>query len=186
VFVIAGALAAVAAAAVPIAVAGRARSTCAPVTVKVTDRMTFVVNRYAQDAMRFTPGNVTLKSGCALTFAFATTAQTEPHSLSIVRRADLPRTAAQMETCTICGQIASKHVGHPGQPPGATNPIVHWVVNVGKQGLDAPGDSIVIFEGKGAPASRRTVTVPVSAPSGRVLYFMCGLHPWMQGKIVVK
>jgi plastocyanin len=183
--VIAGALAMAAIAAVPVTLADGARSSCAPVTVKVSEHMTYVVNRYVQDAMRFSPGTVTVRSGCALTFAFASRAQDEPHSLSIVRRVDLPRTAAQMESCRICGQIAAKHVEHPGQPPGATNPVVHWIVNVGEQGLDAPGDSIVIFEGKGAPPSRRRVTVPVSAPAGKVLYFMCGLHPWMQGKIVV-
>ena len=142
-------------------------------------------NGYVQDAMRFSPGTVTLREGCSLTFSFATRGQDEPHSLSIVRRPDLPKTD-QMARCRICGPIAAKHVEHPGQPPGATNPVVHWIVNVGKRGLDAPGDSIVIFEGKGAPPSRRSVTVPVSAPAGTVLYFMCGLHPWMQGKIVVK
>jgi hypothetical protein len=29
------------------------------------------------------------------------------------------------------------------------------------------------------------VTVVVSARAGTTLSFMCGLHPWMQGKIVV-
>jgi hypothetical protein len=25
----------------------------------------------------------------------------------------------------------------------------------------------------------------VSAPAGSVLYFVCAVHPWMQGKIIV-
>ena len=25
----------------------------------------------------------------------------------------------------------------------------------------------------------------VTAPAGKVLYFMCEIHPWMQGKIIV-
>jgi hypothetical protein len=29
------------------------------------------------------------------------------------------------------------------------------------------------------------VTLPVSAAAGTILHFICGLHPWMQGKIVV-
>jgi hypothetical protein len=59
-------------------------------------------------------------------------------------------------------------------------------VNVGKPGFDSPGDSVAIIEAKGAPAGHKSVTVPVSAAPGTTLYFMCGLHPWMQGKIVVK
>jgi hypothetical protein len=56
---------------------------------------------------------------------------------------------------------------------------------VGKPALDAPGDSIVIFEAKEARPGRRSVRIPVSAPAGKILYFMSGLHSWMQGKIVV-
>lgn len=181
------ALAAVAAAvAVPLAVAGGTRSTCGGATVGVSDHMKFVINRYAQDEMRFSPGTVSVKSGCTLVFTFATPNQEEPHSLSIVRQSDLPKTSAQMENCTICGQIRAKLVKHPSQPAGATNPVVHWIVNVGKPGLDEPGDSIVILERKGAPPGHRSVTIPVSARAGTILYFMCGLHPWMQGKILVK
>jgi len=29
------------------------------------------------------------------------------------------------------------------------------------------------------------VTLPISAAAGTILHFICGLHPWMQGKIVV-
>jgi plastocyanin len=184
--IFAAALVALAAVAAPLAVAGGTRSACAAATVKVSDHMTFVVNQYVQDAMRFTPGTVTVQSGCTLTFAFATPKQDEPHSLSIVNLSDLPKAAAQMENCKICGAIGAKLVEHPGRPPGPRNPVVHWIVNVGKRGLDAPGDSIVIFEAKGAPSGRGGVTIPVSAPAGKILYFMCGLHPWMQGKIVVK
>jgi hypothetical protein len=31
----------------------------------------------------------------------------------------------------------------------------------------------------------KSETVVVSAPPGTRLYFMCAIHPWMQGKIVV-
>lgn len=141
--VLAAALASLVAVTVPLALASGTHSTCVGATVKVSDHVKYVVNQYFQDAMRFTPGTVAVKSGCSLTFAFATPNADEPHSLSIVRQSGLPRTAAQMENCTICRQIGARHVKHPGHPPGATNPIVHWIVNVGQPGLDAPGDSIV-------------------------------------------
>ena len=184
---LAAALSALTAVAVPVAIAGGSRSTCAGATVKVTDHMKFVINQYAQNGMRFSPATVSVNAGCRLTFTFAAPdQQKEAHSLSIVSRTDLPKTTAQMENCTICGRIGAKHVEHPGTPPGPTNPIVHWIANVGKPGLDAPGDSIAISQGKGAPAGHRSIGILVSAPKGTVLYFMCGLHPWMQGKIVVK
>jgi len=179
--ILADALVALPAAVVPLAVAGGTRSTCAGATVKVSDHVKYVINRYVQDAMRFTPGTVTVKSGCSLTVTFATAGQDEGHSLSIVEQSDLPKTTAEMENCKICRQIAAKHVKHPGQPLGPTNPVVHWIVNVGVPGLDAPGDSVVI-----SPSSHKRVTLPISAPAGRILYFICGLHPWMQGKILVK
>jgi hypothetical protein len=50
-----------------------------------------------------------------------------------------------------------------------------------------PGDSISIFEDadKGAPPGHKSVVVRVSAPPGTVLHYICGMHPWMQGAIVV-
>lgn len=156
-------------------------------TVKVTDHATYVVNRYLKDEMRYVPGATTIRSGCDLTFEFATPDQDDPHSLSIVKASDLPKTDAQMEACPICKEIKSLHVGDPTLPAGPKNPILHWTVNVGRPGLDAPGDSLGIFESakKGAPAGHRKVTVKVSAPAGTTLYFMCGMHPWMQGTVVV-
>jgi plastocyanin len=180
--------------AVSLVLAGRApssaraaltRATACGATVKVTDQVKFVVNQYFQDRMRFVPGTVAVKSGCTLTFEFATSGQSEPHSLSIVGASDLPKTTAQMVNCKICRRIGSQHVKHPGMPPGPSNPIVHWIVNAGQPGLDVPGDSLAILEAKGAPPGRRSVTIPVSAPAGTTLHFICGLHPWMQGKILV-
>lgn len=114
-------------------------------TVKVTDHERYVVNQYLKDAMRFAPGVVRIKSGCDLTFEFATPDQDVPHSLSIVKQSDLPRTTAQMQSCPICKEIKGKHVADPTVPAGPKNPILHWVVNAGNPGLDAPGDSIGIF-----------------------------------------
>ena len=184
--ILAAAFVALVAVAMPL-VAGGARSNAKAcgATVKVAEHVKYVINQYVQDGMRFAPGTVTIKSGCKLSFEFATTGQAESHSLSLVRQSDLPQTAAQMENCKICKQIASKHLKYPGQPPGPNNPIAHWIVNAGKPGFDVPGDSVVIAEAKGAPSGHKTVTVTVSARAGTTLFFMCGLHPWMQGKIHV-
>lgn len=183
-----GALALVALAA-PSAIAAEQQSgaKACGVTVEVRDHAKYVVNRYFLDAMSFVPGTVTIKSGCDLTFQFAAGDDNDPHSLSLIEKADVPRTTEQMEKCKVCKQIKADHVGDPTEPAGPHNPIVHWVVNLGKPGLDVPGDSLSIFESKskGAPPGHSSVTVPVSAAAGTTLYYICGMHPWMQGKIVV-
>jgi hypothetical protein len=43
-----------------------------------------------------------------------------PHSLSIVKESDLPRTTAEMESCKVCKLIKPKHVGDPTMPAGLT------------------------------------------------------------------
>jgi plastocyanin len=184
--VFAGGLLAIVGVAVPLAVAGRAHSKGCGATVKVAEHVKYAINQYVQDGMRFVPGTVAIKSGCALTFDFATRGQSESHSLSIVKESDLPKTTAQLEKCKICPKIASRHLAHAGRPPGPTNPIAHWIVNAGKPGFDIPGDSVVIAEAKGAPPGHESVTVIVSARAGTTLHFICGLHPWMQGKIIVE
>jgi hypothetical protein len=155
------------------------------VTVKAMDGSKVAINRYMQEDMRFAPGTITVKSGCMLTFQYGSADQTDPHTLSIVTQADLPKTIEQMENCKICTQIAAKHVKDPNQPPGPTNPVLHWIVNAGAPGLDAPGDSIAILEGPGAPAGHKSVSVQVTAPAGTTLYYLCAVHPWMQGMVKV-
>ena len=91
-------------------------------TVKVTDHEKFVVNQYLQDAMRFAPGTATVKSGCDLTFEFATSDQDDPHSLSIVKESDLPKTTAEMESCKVCKLIKPEHVGDPTDAGRAEEP----------------------------------------------------------------
>ena len=53
-------------------------ATACGATVKVTDHEKFVVNQYLQDAMRFVPGTATVRSGCDLTFRFATLGSKRP------------------------------------------------------------------------------------------------------------
>jgi plastocyanin len=148
-------------------------------TVKTFDVTKMVPNKYIQDGMHFTPGTVSVPSGGSLTFTYGDK-EMEPHTLTIVKRADLPRTVAQVENCRAC-RVAMGHLKHPRAEPGPTNPIVHWVLNKGQPGLDAVGDSIAI-----QPGAHKSMTVEVSAPSGTTLYFVCAVHPWMQGKIVVR
>ena len=88
---------------------------------------------------------------------------------------------AQVNTCKPCREYATPHLKNPHAPPGPGNPIVNWILNKGQPGLDTPGDSVAIQQ----PGTHHSVTINVSAPAGTTLYFMCAVHPWMQGKIIV-
>jgi plastocyanin len=129
-------------------------------------------NEIIFSTLRFQPGRVSVQSGgrVRLTHADQTT---EPHTLSIVRRAELPRNSDEVFNCPVCGQIAGQHFG--GEQPRL---VVEDDQNA-ERGLDGRGDSMLVFDNQSL--SRR-----VSAPAGRTLYFLCAIHPWMQGQINVR
>jgi plastocyanin len=138
---------------------------------------TFKPNAYIKDSVHFVAGTLTIRSGGTVTLANMTD---EPHTFSIVKKSELPRTLKQIQECHVCGEIAKSHGVNPEGPPSGPPPIP--LVNVGPQGFDQPGDSIAINpKGQGGP-----VTFKITAPAGTTLNFMCAIHPWMQGRILVK
>jgi plastocyanin len=150
------------------------------VVVKTFMSSKMVPNRYFQEGMRFSPGTITVRSGEMLTFEFGDR-EDDPHTLTVVKKSDLPRTADEAENCGACQRYATGHLKHPNAPPDDSNPIVHWVLNKGNPGLDTVGDSVAIQSGP-----HRRISIQVTARPGTTLYFLCAVHPWMQGKLVVK
>jgi hypothetical protein len=71
--------------------------------------------------------------------------------------------------CQVCGAALEGHFGGGVPVP---------VLEAGNTGLDAPGDSLLLFPGG-------SVDGVISAPAGTTLYYLCALHPWMQGSITV-
>lgn len=134
----------------------------------------FGINRFGvfRDAAHFAPGVVVLRSGGTLTLKNRD-AQ-EPHTFSIVAKKDLPKTRRKLENCgapnTICDKVGLAHEfdqqGNPTKP----------VVDVGAPGVDQVGDSFVL-------EPKKSQTVNLSAKAGTTLYFMCGIHAWMQGSL---
>jgi plastocyanin len=157
------------------------QATAGNAVVKVMSGEKIAVNRYFQEDMRFSPGTVSVKSGGTVTFEYGNP-DTDPHTLTIVKQSDLPKTADQAMNCSACQRYAAPHLKNPKGEPGPTNPIVHWTLNKGLPGLDAVGDAVAIWP----QGSHKQISVKVSAPAGTTLYFLCAVHPWMQGKIVVK
>jgi len=106
-----------------------------------------------------------------------------PHTFSLVTKGSLPKTAKQRKTCFTPGKICMGIAGWYGLK-GEEDPK-HPMVAAGKEGWDTmgtvkkKGDSY-FFGKKG-----ESVEQVVSAKAGTTLYFMCAVHPWMQGSIKV-
>ncbi len=127
------------------------------------------INQYIQDESRFSKDTVLIKSGGTLTISDKSG---EPHTFSLVAKKDLPKTAGQVNNCKVCNTIGAEH-----QLDANGNPTV-LSFNAGNPGYDTKGDSEVILP-------KKHVRVKVTAKKGTTLYFMCAIHPWMQGQIKV-
>jgi plastocyanin len=148
----------------------------AKIVIKGTE--TFKRNAYIKDSVHFVAGTLAIRSGGTVTLTNMTD---EPHTLSIVKPSQLPRTVKQIQECGVCGEIAKSHGVNPEGPPLSGPPPIP-LVNVGPEGFNEPGDSIAINpKGHGGQ-----VTFKITAPAGTTLNFMCAIHPWMQGRILVK
>lgn len=129
-------------------------------TIKVVGKNSFVKNALIQSTFRFSPGRKIVKSGSTVTLWNKSTP--EPHTLSIVGRKALPKNVAEVFGCKACGPFHKK--------PDA---------NAGKPGFNRRGDSRFVPVGK-------SVKFKVTAPAGKTLHYLCAIHPWMQGSIVVR
>ena len=128
------------------------------------------------DNMRFTPLRKTVRSGSTVTINNRTA---EPHTFSLVKAADRPRNAAQMERffeSPLMGEFMQAHQVDPNNeeaPPG------QLLVNVGEEGFDQSGDSVFF-----GPKSKQAIKV--TAPEGSKLSAICLIHPWMQATLQTK
>ncbi|HEU4944534.1 MAG TPA: hypothetical protein VFT10_05165 [Solirubrobacterales bacterium] len=110
--------------------------------------------------------------------------QVGPHTFSLVTKGSLPKTPKARQTCFtpkhICLAIAQWH-GVKGNGPVKVNPV-----EVGLEGWDTlgsiskKGDSW--FTGSKPNTS---IVQKVSAAAGTKIYFLCAIHPWMQGSTEV-
>ncbi|TMD09058.1 MAG: hypothetical protein E6J01_02865 [Chloroflexi bacterium] len=152
------------------------------VTIMGTEH--FVPNALINADFRFSPGPLSVKSGDTVTWQNATT---DGHTISIVP--SQPATVGDVFMCgapgTVCAPILQCHFpggfGNGGPPP-AINPFCG---NAANGQLSAVGDSFLIPPPGIGPPSLQTVTAIITAPAGTTLLYMCVIHPWMQGSIVV-
>jgi plastocyanin len=148
-------------------------------TITTTGKTTFKVNQYIQDGSRFAPGTITVKSGATLKL-LNKSRDGAPHTLSLLRKSSLPRTASQISDCPMCAPLLAAHQANPqtgqvGVPLYDTGAPGFQTMGTGK----TAGDSIFL-----PPHGK--VSFQVTAAKGSVLHFFCAVHPWMQGTIKVK
>jgi hypothetical protein len=146
-------------------------------TLDMTSKVNFKINRYVQDASRFSKDVTVIKSGGTLTVRNRSDG---PHTLSFVPKGKLPRTEKQINNCfapgTICGDLGTAHkIDDQGNPSVMT-------VDINQPGIDTAstaGDSWVF-------GPHQTQKLKVSAKKGANLWFLCAIHPWMQAELKVR
>jgi hypothetical protein len=138
------------------------------------------INRYVQDGTRWQKDVYDVSSGGTISVVNLA-ASDGPHTFSVVKKSELPRTPRQVFQCKICQTVAKEH----GAKPNSQKPPKFLYVENGKgthtpPNVDRPGDSAFV-----APKQKAKVTLAVTAKPGTTLYFICLIHPWMQAKLVV-
>jgi hypothetical protein len=134
----------------------------------------------------FFEGPERVESGAKLKIENNTNPRTVgPHTFSLVERSALPKGKEEKRDCRnfggICGRIAEAHEVDP-----ETGEVGKPNVDNGKKGWDkattqkSDGDSWVT-QRKGERTARE-----VSAGGGENLFFLCVVHPQMQGKLEVE
>lgn len=184
----AGLVAVVAIVALAIAVPAFAATAPKHVTETTVGGEKFVPNRLVADTMHFKLGTIRIQSGGTVTFVDKTK---NAHTFSIVKKGQVPRTARAVDNCFgkgPCDEIAIAHGAvnpDTGEEQEPTTPLV----NAGKAGFNQPGDSVVLAPAGGAAAAKARASktnLKITAPKGKTLYFICAIHPWMQGKVEVR
>lgn len=127
----------------------------------------FDANALIYSTFRFDPGRSFPHEGERIRFTDRDRSAA-PHTLTVVRPSQVPDSFDEIFVCEPCNAALEAHFST--DPPTAK-------VGIG-DGLNAPGDSLLIFDGQGIGAN-------VTASAGTTLHFVCALHPWMQGRLVV-
>jgi hypothetical protein len=163
------------------ATAGHRASTSTTTIKAVTKPPAVVVNRYIQDNLRWDKDVYTVKSGGTL--HIVNVANDEgPHTFTVVARKDAPKTGLQMLNCRICNTLAKAHGANPNSDAPPKYPFLeNGVGQATAPSIDKAGDSGITGPGK----KNEHIDLKVTAAPGTKLYFMCLIHPWMQGEVDV-
>jgi len=166
-----------------VAVAANSAAAPSSVTIKESQKVKMVPNRYIQDGLRWNKDVYKVKSGGTINVV-ANVFSEGPHTFTVVKRKDLPKTAKAMEKCAICQKLGEAHGADPNSDaPPKFQYLEDGVGQDTPPNVDKPGDSGLTGPGQ---APNEKISLKVTAKKGSQLYFMCLIHPWMQAKVQVQ
>ena len=141
----------------------------------------------------FKQGRIVVKQGETVTWRNLTS---EPHSITVVNPSEEPRTLADVNNCAVCEQYLGLHapsIGPDGPQPPFVAVLDDFRVSAAQPArLDSTGDSLLVApNGSVMPTTLGgsvgdSVSAVITAEKGTTLTYLCGVHPWMQGRIVVQ
>jgi hypothetical protein len=107
-----------------------------------------------------------------------------PHTFSLVTKSSLPKTAQQRKTCFTPGKICMG-IAHWYGLKGEEDPK-NPLVQAGGEGWNTMGTTTKKGDSYFFAKKGESFEQPVTAKAGTTLYFICAVHPWMQGSIKVE
>jgi hypothetical protein len=150
-------------------------------TIKVKQKLVMKPNRYIQDGLRWNKDVYRVRHNGTLHIV-NTAASEGPHTFTVVKKKDLPKNAADVVECKICEKLGQAHGAPPnGEGPPQFQYLENGVGQATPPNVDRPGDSGVTGEGQ----KGESIDLKVTARKGKVLYFMCLIHPWMEARVRV-
>jgi hypothetical protein len=150
-------------------------------TIKAVSQVKVKVNRYIQDGLRWNRDVYTVRSGGTLRIV-NNAPDSGPHTFTVVKPKDLPKTTKQIMNCKICGKLGRAHGADPtSDAPPKFAFLENGVGSETPPNVDRPGDSALLEMNKGG-----VTKLKVTAKKGTTLSFICLIHPWMQAKVLVK
>jgi plastocyanin len=165
-----------------VAVAANTAAVPKSVTVKQSTSFDFKPNRFIKDGLRFNKDVYKVKSGGTVNFLFTITDE-GPHTLTIVRKKDVPKTPKALFGSPVLMKLIQAHGADPNtEAPPKFQYLENGVgENTAPPNLDKPGDSGVFMTNK----KGEKISFKVTAKKGTDLYFLCLVHPWMQAELEV-
>lgn len=150
-------------------------------TIRSVTSFRFKINRYIQDGLRWNRDVYNVRSGGTVRVVNGD-GSAGPHTFTVLRKRDMPRTLRTLFNCRVCNQLTRAHGANPETEDPPRFPFLEN--GVGQQDppdVDRPGDSLLVGARRGDAISFR-----VTARTGTTLSFICLVHPWMQAKLQVQ
>lgn len=130
----------------------------------------FQPNTFVSSNLRFSPGPVAISSGETIRWVHDDKTLA-PHTMTLIDANELPDSFDDLFAgCPTCDAAIAAHFS-------SVPPVTF--VDVGNDGqFSSNGDSLLIFPGG-------EISTQINSAAGTTLYYICALHPWMQGTINV-